>query len=129
LDRLGGIRHQLFSYCGCGRCVRRQYARLQLRGLINPWADISTLRNPTLVNLADYFSTAASGFINLLFLVWLFKQKKLLRTAVLAMMPFCWVVFYLESLRPREGYFVWTLSILLVLFSERSSSKSLVTTN
>jgi hypothetical protein len=87
--------------------------------LLNPWTDAGTLRHPTPVNLEEYLAIAVSGLINPLFVVWVFKPSKLLRTVLLAMMPFCWVVFYLESLYPREGYFLWTLSMLLVSFSRR----------
>ena len=34
------------------------------------------------------------------------------------MMPFCWLAFYTESLYPREGYFLWTVAMILVLFSK-----------
>jgi hypothetical protein len=97
--------------------------------LLNPWTDTETLRHPTAANLADYLSIAISGLINPLFLVWTFKPSKLLRTVLIAMMPFCWVVFYRESLYPREGYFLWTISMLLVLFSGRSAGEPVAATS
>jgi hypothetical protein len=66
--------------------------------------------------IVEPFSIASSGFINPLFFAWVFRPPKVLRTVLLAMMPFCWVVFYLEPLYPREGYFLWTASMLAVLF-------------
>ena len=33
------------------------------------------------------------------------------------MVPFSWAVFVYEKLYPREGYFVWIIGMLLVLFS------------
>ena len=63
-----------------------------------------------------------SGLINPVFiaaLVALLKQHwrlfRVLRVFVLLMLPFCWITF--EILRPREGYVLWTLGMLLVLFS------------
>lgn len=29
----------------------------------------------------------------------------------------CWIVFYKEHLRPVTGYFLWTASMVLALFS------------
>jgi hypothetical protein len=97
--------------------------------LLNPWTEAETLRDLTASNLAAYFAIAFSGLINPLFLVSIFKPSKLLRAALLSMMPFCWAVFYLESLYPREGYFLWTLSILLVLFSGRSAGEPVAATS
>jgi hypothetical protein len=34
------------------------------------------------------------------------------------MMPFCWVVFLAMELHPREGYYLWTLGMVVVLFAE-----------
>jgi hypothetical protein len=97
--------------------------------LLNPWTEARTLRQPTAANLADYLSIAISGLINPLFLVWVFKPSKPLRTALIVMMPFCWVAFHLESLYPREGYFLWTISMLLVLFSGRSAGEPVTATS
>jgi hypothetical protein len=65
----------------------------------------------------------ASGWINLLFVssvLALWRQKRrlfsVLRILVLLTLPTCWVVFYF-GVHPREGYVVWTIAMLLVLFS------------
>ncbi len=66
-----------------------------------------------------------SGLINPVFLITviLFWRQRawrlalMLAIAVLALNPFCWVVFHDEGLHPREGYFLWVLSMVLVLFS------------
>ena len=68
-----------------------------------------------------------SGLINVVFVlatisglaVRLEGWFKPLRILVLLMMPFCWVAFYTEALYPREGYLLWTLGIILVLFSPK----------
>ena len=63
-----------------------------------------------------------SGLINPVFLgavIALLRQRRhsfvVLRIIVLAMLPFCWISFLL--FHPREGYFLWTMGMLLVLFS------------
>lgn len=68
-------------------------------------------------------ATAVSGLINPIFISGVFtlvvgyrRAFAVLRVIVLSMMPFCWPLFFM-GFRPREGYFVWTLGILLVLFS------------
>jgi len=33
-------------------------------------------------------------------------------------MPFCWVAFYAVELHPREGYYLWTLGMIVVLVDE-----------
>jgi hypothetical protein len=70
---------------------------------------------------------AISGSINIGFLVTAIQHAvaparatfQALRVAVIVMMPFCWVVFRNQDLRPREGYVLWTLGMRLVLFSDR----------
>jgi len=63
-----------------------------------------------------------TGLINPAFIgavVALLRERRrsfvVLRAIVLAMLPFSWVSFLL--VQPREGYFVWTSGMLLVLFS------------
>ena len=80
-----------------------------------------------------YFSILLSGWINPLFvivtvlivvLILLKKRSRLIPilTAVLVlMMPFCWFIFVNEHLTPREGYYLWTLGMLLVVFADRLS--------
>jgi hypothetical protein len=68
-----------------------------------------------------------TGFINIVFIVAAIQRVvapagatfRALRIAVILMMPVCWVVFRNQDLRPREGYVLWTLGMLLVLFSDR----------
>lgn len=73
----------------------------------------------------EYFSMLISGWINPVFIIALAVgiQRRLarlfiaLRTALLLMIPFCWIVYYKEASYPREGHFVWILGMLLALFS------------
>lgn len=73
----------------------------------------------------EYFSLLLSGLINPVFIIALAVgiQRRLarlfiaLRTALLLMIPFCWIVYYKEASYPREGHFVWILGMLLALFS------------
>jgi hypothetical protein len=75
----------------------------------------------------EYYSMIVSGSINLAILgfvglivcghkSWV---ANVLRILVPFMIPFCWVVFHYQKFYPREGYFLWTLGILLVLFSNQ----------
>ncbi len=50
-----------------------------------------------------------------------------LRTTMLLMIPSCWMVFYNDSLYPREGHVLWIVGMVLALFSESSSSRRLMT--
>jgi hypothetical protein len=68
-----------------------------------------------------------AGTINLVFLaavvaLWMghLPAFRRLRAAAIVLLPSCWGVFFC-GWRPREGYFLWTLSMLVVLLSERSS--------
>ncbi len=74
-----------------------------------------------------YLAILVSGWINVIFLIavivhashWHTRMFVRLRASVLLMIPFCWPVFYFESLRfPREAHFVWIIGMLLALFSE-----------
>jgi hypothetical protein len=72
----------------------------------------------------DYLGVLLSGWINPTFLVAAFfvsfrpsaRITRILAIATLAMIPFCWVVFYYHRFYPREGHFVWIAGMLLVLF-------------
>ncbi|HEV2963595.1 MAG TPA: hypothetical protein VG649_17340 [Candidatus Angelobacter sp.] len=73
-----------------------------------------------------YIPMVMTGWINPLFLVTtiLILLRKatavaILRIIVLLLIPFCWVVFHYENVRPREGHFLWVLGMLLVLFSAK----------
>jgi hypothetical protein len=75
----------------------------------------------------EFVAVKISGLINVVFVLAAIAGLigpgsttfKVFRIAVLLMMPFCWVVFRREQFYPREGYFLWTLGMLFVLFSER----------
>jgi hypothetical protein len=63
-----------------------------------------------------------TGLINPVFIagvIALLQRKRrsfvVLRAIVLSMIPFSWICFFFVL--PREGYFLWTLGMLLVLFS------------
>lgn len=91
--------------------------------LVNPWGHdgMTALRE----DAVQYFAVLFSGWINPLFLItllasWLRPKGRpalVLRVALLIMLIAPWVVFYRLSLYPREGYFLWTVGILLVMFS------------
>jgi hypothetical protein len=51
---------------------------------------------------------------------------RILRVLVPALIPFCWIYFFSEPspVVPREGYFVWTLSMLLVRYAGPSFNES-----
>jgi hypothetical protein len=77
----------------------------------------------------QYVAIKISGLINVVFILavtlGLSAQHgprvafKGLRILVILMMPFCWIAFRGEQFYPREGYFLWTLGMMFVLFSER----------
>ena len=72
-----------------------------------------------------YLSILISGLINFAFLghttLAFLKRKpraaRVLKFALLSMIPFCWVVFHSLEVYPREGHVLWVIGILLVLFS------------
>jgi len=91
--------------------------------LISPWghdARSSIGEDPVV-----YFSMLFSGWINPLFLITLLvalllpkaRLGSVLRVVLLLMFLAPWLVFYNMSLYPREGYFVWTLAMLMVMFA------------
>jgi hypothetical protein len=68
-------------------------------------------------------STAIIGWVNPLFLLAVFsvvgkthQLTTVLRNVVLILLPLCWVVFVTRHSYPREGYFQWTIGMLLTLF-------------
>jgi hypothetical protein len=73
----------------------------------------------------DFFSVLFSGWINPLFLITLLVRWRrphgrlgwILGILLLLMFPACWVVFAKAHLRPSVGYFVWTASMVVALFS------------
>lgn len=91
--------------------------------LVAPWGHDA--RSTIGEDPVQFFSMLISGWINPLFLATLavalvWPKSRLgfvLRILVLLMFIACWVVFYKMTLYPREGYFLWTLGMLLVMFS------------
>jgi hypothetical protein len=88
--------------------------------LIAPWAFAGLWSSGILAVFMP--AIVISGLINPLFIaavIVLFRHRRrpflILRVIVLSMIPFCWISFLL--LRPREGFVLWTLGMLLVLFS------------
>jgi hypothetical protein len=85
---------------------------------------------PEISKPIDYFSILAIGWMNPIFVtaaLLLAKNRlqrftNILGTILVCMMPLCWVVFLYHSLYPREGYFLWTIGMLQVLFSKKSAS-------
>jgi hypothetical protein len=92
---------------------------------------VDRIQNPhrTLVvlSLTQGISLFASGVINPAFALYVLtftfrpqtKSVRFLRFFVVALLPFCWI-FFISSWSEfmlREGYFVWTLGIVMVLFS------------
>jgi len=73
----------------------------------------------------EYFSLLGSGLINPMFLTTFFLQlfrvrpsvSRVLKNLTISMMALCWVVFRYEHFYPREGYFLWMVGMLLVLFA------------
>ena len=72
-----------------------------------------------------YFSVLISGLINPAFLAYVIlaglkrkpRLQRVLRFALISMIPFSWVVFHFLQVYPREGHVLWVTGILLVLFS------------
>jgi len=66
-----------------------------------------------------------NGWINPIFLLvaipMLFDKtprlNRVLRYVLLPMIAFCWIALLYQQAFPREGYFLWTIGMLLVLFS------------
>lgn len=76
-------------------------------------------------NLVLYLSILISGLINPVFLVYAtlaflnrkVRVRRVLKFALLSMIPFCWVVFHFLEVYPREGHALWVSGMLLVLVS------------
>jgi hypothetical protein len=112
--------------------VGRELSFISVRGydcaylsLVAPWGE--DYRN----SVTKSVPLEISGLINLVFLAAVLlilrgTQQRLvraLRIAVLLMIPFSWIVFYVEQLYPREGYVLWIAGMILVLFSAARPSK------
>jgi hypothetical protein len=79
-------------------------------------------------------SFASVGWINPIFLFTMILMlvdrtpslSTILRCTVLLLVPLCWIALIYRNVYPREGYFLWTAGILLVLFSRGLSASQLV---
>jgi len=88
-----------------------------------PWGPVGAnmLSNEPL----KFLAILLSGWINPIFLIamilLLWKRTRrlgaFLRIVVLIILPSCWIVFSSERIRPRAGYFLWTIAIVMALFS------------
>ena len=66
-----------------------------------------------------------NGWVNPAFLLVVFlmlldkipRLTRVLRYVLLPMIAFCWITLLYQHAHPREGYFLWTIGMLLVLFS------------
>ena len=98
-----------------------------------PWiyAHLNSMGNFLTDAPIENVSIAVSGWINPVFgIAWLFQVvgkthqlTKMLRNVILLMLPFCWIVFLSRHVYPREGYFLWTGGMLLVLFSSELENR------
>jgi hypothetical protein len=97
---------------------------------------ISTPFSPDSADYAPpfvYLSILISGLINPVFLGYttlsFLKRKprttRVLKFALLSMIPFCWVVFHSFEVYPREGHVLWVIGMLLVLYSSSKQVPSL----
>jgi hypothetical protein len=81
-----------------------------------------------------YVSFASVGLINLIFLVTMIlmlvdrtpRLSTIFRFVVLLFVPLCWVALIYRDVYPREGYFLWTAGILLVVFSRGLGARRIV---
>jgi hypothetical protein len=72
-----------------------------------------------------YVSGILNGWINPLFFLTMVlmlvgktpRLTRIFRYVVLSMIPLCWVALLYDHVYPREGYILWTVGMLLVLFS------------
>lgn len=110
---------------GIGRMTGYECAYLALEGArdlpFSPNSSFAATSAPLFVSL----STLISGLINPVFLIYVTltslkgapRTARALKFVLLAMIPFCWVVFYFLEVYPREGHVLWVISMLLVLLS------------
>jgi hypothetical protein len=96
-----------------------------------PWGELSLKmldKRPM-----EFFSTLLSGWINPVFLITVFLLQikrttqwgRVLRVVLLLMLPSCWIAFGYWHLRPRYGYFLWTAAIVMALFADLFSERSI----
>jgi hypothetical protein len=99
---------------------------------LDPWRaeGLKSLREEPLLFLSLVFS----GWINPVFLVTLISLLRKpsenlgrkLRIVLLFMLPACWVAFFEEHAIPGFGYFLWTISMILALYSTSFSRVTLI---
>jgi hypothetical protein len=96
--------------------------------LVVPWVFTDSWSQGVLPILMPFL--VASGWTNLFFaasILALWRNQRrlfaILRILVLLTIPASWVVFYF-GVHPREGYFVWTIGMLLVLFSPSNQTST-----
>lgn len=85
--------------------------------LMYPFEAARALLHPSISALVAYLSGAIAGLINPVFIVAAVRRSDVLRTVLLIMIPFCWIVFFREHDYPREGHLLWIIGMLFVLFS------------
>jgi hypothetical protein len=112
---------------GVGTLRPPSVASLALNSLLIPLSYIQLysfgvfLEDLTIKNV----SFASVGWINPILLITMIimlvgktpKLSTILRCIVLLLVPLCWIALIYRDVYPREGYFLWTAGILLVLFS------------
>jgi len=99
--------------------------------LLAPWDEDARRLGWMRFKDPEYIPMLISGWINPAFLIALafassvrfHRVFSILRTVLIVMFPFCWVVFRYEDLRPREGHFVWIVGMLLALFSKELAAR------
>jgi hypothetical protein len=100
--------------------------------LLIPWGTegLKSLREEPLL----FVSLVVSGWINLFFvftLISLLRKPsenlgRKLRIVLLFMLPACWAAFFEEHSTPGFGYFLWTISMILALYSTSFSRVKLI---
>jgi hypothetical protein len=112
---------------GVGTLKPPSIASLAIDSLLIPMIHIHQysfgvfLEDLTLKNV----SFASVGWINPIFLITMVlvlvdktpRLSTILRFIVLLFVLLCWIALIYRDFYPREGYFLWTAGILLVLFS------------
>jgi hypothetical protein len=99
------------------------------------WQSVGTLVEELTIAKVSFF---LNGWINPVFLLVVIlilidktpKLTKVLRYVLLPMIAFCWITLLYQHAFPREGYFFWSIGMLLVLFSselERRFTKGTLT--
>lgn len=104
--------------------------------LLSPWLGPLSFFSGRVDSARAFWGTLSilfSGLINPVFLASMLLRistkprpaaaSKILALIALSMFPFCWIVFAIFHLFPREGYFVWTVGILLAIFSRRVAQR------